>query len=87
MAHQKHLFRRTSLAAAQRTDVTDTPKERQATWEMMVTVPTGHGSPGRMWGKSASSNELSICLRDGVDLPDLGQGRRLEIVSMPDELN
>ena len=53
------LFRRTSLAAAQRTDVTDTPKERQAKWEMMVTVPTKHGSPGRMWGKSASSNSPS----------------------------
>lgn len=30
VAQRKHSFRRTSLAVAQRIDVTDTPKERQA---------------------------------------------------------
>lgn len=60
MAQQKHSFRRTSLVAAQRRiDVTDTPKERQATWEMIVTMAIRHGDPGRMWEKSVSRNSSS----------------------------
>lgn len=59
MVQQKHSFRKTSLAAAERIDVTDTPKERQATWEVRVAVPTRHGGPGGMWEKSVSSNSLS----------------------------